>query len=72
MKMQKPTNCGTTYQMWSWLLTICVSESEPAVITTPTSDSPSETSYEMSCAAERIAPRNEYFEPEAQPPSISP
>jgi len=44
MKMQKPTNCGATYQMWSWLFTISVSESEPAVITTPTSDSPSETS----------------------------
>ena len=48
------------------------SDSEPAVIATPSSDRPSATSYEISCAAARIAPRNEYFEPDDQPPSISP
>src|SRR3954451_25337063 len=70
-KITKPTNCGTTYQMWSCLLTMSTSESEPAVIATPSSDSPSETSYEISCATDRIAPRNEYFEPLAQPPSMN-
>ena len=39
---------------------------------TPTSASPCETSYEISWAAPRIAPRNEYFEPEDQPPSMIP
>src|SRR6266480_1543445 len=72
MKMQKPTNCGTTYQMEPCLATISVSDSEPAVNTTPSSDSASDTSYEMSCAAERMAPRNEYLDPDAQPPSINP
>ena len=37
------------------LVTISVSDSEPAVNTTPRSDSPSATSYEMSWAADRIA-----------------
>src|SRR5919202_1828414 len=72
MKMMKPTNCGTTYHMPACASTICVSDSEPAVRITPRSDSPSDTSYEISCAAERIAPRNEYFEPDAQPPSTRP
>ena len=71
-KIRKPTACGTTYHMSSWLSTMSTSESEPAVIATPSSDRPRATSYEISCAAERIAPRNEYFEPEAQPPSIRP
>ena len=70
--MQKPTNCGTTYQMSPCVSTIVTIESEPAVIATPRSERPSATSYEISCAAERIAPRNEYFEPEAQPPSTRP
>ena len=72
MKMQKPTNCGITNQTPSWASTIVTSESEPAVIATPSSDRPRATSYEISCAAARIAPRNEYLEPEAQPPSTRP
>ena len=48
------------------------SDSEPAIIATPSSDMPIAISYEMSCAAERIEPRNENFEPDAQPPSTSP
>src|SRR5918911_577272 len=72
MKITKPTNCGTTYHMPPCASTICVSDSDPAVRITPSSDSPSATSYEMSCAAERIAPRNEYFDPDAQPPSTRP
>src|SRR3954453_3543155 len=71
-KMQKPTNCGTTYHMPLCASTICVSDSDPAVMITPSSDRPRATSYEISCAAERIAPRNEYFEPDAQPPSMRP
>src|SRR5215218_2754034 len=69
MKMQKPANCGTTNHMSSCDSTMLTNESEPAVITTPSSESPSDTSYEISCAAERIEPRNEYFEPDDQPPS---
>jgi hypothetical protein len=69
---RKPTNCGMKYHMPPWAWTIAVSESEPAVMITPINASPCETSYEISWAAARIAPRKEYFEPEAQPPSISP
>ena len=44
-KIRKPTACGTTYQTaWPWLSTMCTSESEPAVITTPSTLSASETS----------------------------
>jgi hypothetical protein len=49
-----------------------VRESDPVIITTPSSDRPIETSYEISWAAERIAPRKLYFEPEDQPASSSP
>ena len=55
-----------------WPVYVPVSDSVCAVKITPTSASPCETSYEMSCAAPRIAPRNEYFEPEDQPPSMIP
>ena len=44
MKMQKPTNCGTTYHMPSCASTMSTSESEPAVMATPSSDRPSATS----------------------------
>src|SRR5215212_2725449 len=71
-KIRKPTNCGTMYHMSLCDSTIWTSDSEPAVMITPSSDSPSATSYEISCAAARIAPRNEYFEPDAQPPSMRP
>src|SRR3954468_24508673 len=47
-KIAKPTNCGITYHMPDWASTICTSESEPAVRITPSSDSPSDTSYEIS------------------------
>ena len=33
---------------------------------------PIETSYDTICAADRIAPRNGYFELEAQPPMMMP
>ena len=70
--MMKPMNCGITYGRCDCALTISVSDSEPAIMITPASDRPCATSYEISCAAPRIEPRNEYFEPDAQPPSISP
>jgi hypothetical protein len=70
--MQKPTNCGTTYHMSPCASTMSTSDSEPAVMATPSSDRPSATSYEMSWAAARIAPRKEYFDPDAQPPSMRP
>src|SRR3954451_3121517 len=45
MKIKKPTSCGPTIQKCSscqW--TISVSDSEPTIITTPTSESPCATS----------------------------
>ncbi len=44
----------------------------PVIMIAPSSARPIEISYEMSWAAERIAPRKLYFEPEAQPPSSRP
>ena len=44
MKITKPTNWGTMYQMCSWPSTISVSEIEPDIITTPMSAKPSATS----------------------------
>ena len=47
-------------------------DSVPLTSTTPTSASPSTSSYETTCAPPRSAPSSEYFEPEAQPPSTTP
>src|SRR5215475_13796189 len=44
----------------------------PAVIITTTSAKPIDTSYDTICAAARIAPRNAYFEFDAQPARITP
>ena len=44
MKIRKPTNWGTMYQISSCASTIEVSESEPAIITTPSSARPIEIS----------------------------
>src|SRR3954452_24362848 len=45
MKIKKPTSCGPTIQKWSSChLTMSVIESEPTIITTPTSESPWATS----------------------------
>src|ERR671919_1319417 len=72
-KTTNPTIWGITYQTESACsATISVSESEPAMITTPSTESASETSYETNCAQVRIAPRSEYFESEAQPPTMNP
>ena len=72
MKIRNPTNCGITYQISSCASTIETSDREPAIMIAPSSARPIEISYEISCAAERIAPRKLYLEPEAQPPSSSP
>ena len=66
-------NCGTAYQTVSCCLsTISVSESVPAMITTPRTESASETSYDTICAHVRIEPSSAYFESEAQPPTMKP
>src|ERR1700733_13746859 len=44
----------------------------PEVISTTTSAKPIEISYDTICAAARIAPRNAYFEFDAQPARITP
>ena len=45
MKIRKPTNCGTNIQKCvSCHLTMSTSESEPTIMTTPTSESPWATS----------------------------
>ena len=73
MNTRKPTNWGAMNQIpfspAPCASTMSTSEIEPAVITTPSRERPIATSYEINCAAERIEPRNEYLEPDAQPPS---
>ena len=48
------------------------SESEPAMSTTPSTESASDTSYETSCAHVRIEPSRANFESDAQPPMMKP
>ncbi len=48
------------------------SDSDRAMITTPSTESASETSYETSCAQVRIEPSSEYFESDDQPPTMKP
>jgi hypothetical protein len=45
---------------------------DPTLIRTVIITRPSETSYEIICAAERMAPRNAYFELLAHPASMIP
>src|SRR4026209_636294 len=69
-KTTSPTICGAAYQTVSRCAeTISVSESDPAMITTPSTDRASATSYDTSCAQVRIEPSRAYFESEAQPPT---
>ena len=44
MKIRKPTSCGMMNQISSWAWTMSTSESEPAIMITPSSASPIETS----------------------------
>src|SRR5262245_50037242 len=55
-----------------WDITISLRFSEPTVSSTVMMTKPIETSYETIWAAERNAPRNGYFEFDAQPPMITP
>ncbi len=48
------------------------SESERPRITTPSTLSASDTSYETSCAHVRIEPSSENFDSDAQPPTMKP
>src|ERR671917_73133 len=67
----KPTSCGTTnHIVASCFATISVSDSDWPMITTPSTLSASETSYDTSCAHVRIEPSSEYFERDAQPPTM--
>ena len=52
--------------------TMSMSESDLAMITTPSTESASETSYETSWAHVRIEPSSAYFESEDQPPMMNP
>ena len=52
--------------------TMSVRFSEPAQSSTVIMTKPIETSYDTICAAERRAPRNGYFEFEAQPAMMMP
>ncbi len=73
MKITKPTICGITYQMSApCAATMSTSESDLAMITTPSTESASETSYDTSCAHVRIEPSNANFESDAQPPMMKP
>src|SRR5690606_14661998 len=56
----------------SWARTMSPRFSEPPAISTPTSAKPIAISYATICAAERMAPRNAYFEFDAQPAMITP
>src|SRR4051794_37611635 len=72
-KTSSPTNCGTQYhQVLCCSSTIVARFSVPAISTTPSTLRASETSYETSWAHVRIEPSSEYFESEAQPPTMKP
>ena len=55
-----------------WRCTISARLSERPSITTPSTLSASDTSYETSCAHVRIEPRIENFDSDAQPPTMKP
>src|SRR5688572_23490605 len=71
----KASGCCHTYQSQNqpaWLATIWLRLSVPASMTTPTGASSSGSSYEMTCAAARRPPINEYLLKLDQPAIISP
>src|SRR4051812_33099286 len=72
-KTHSPTNWGRKNQSVACCLsTMSTRFSDWPIKTTPSTESASETSYETSCAQVRIEPRIEYFESEAQPPTMKP
>ena len=71
--MTMPTNCGAANGRKSpWRCTMSTRLSERPRITTPSTVSASDTSYETSCAQVRIVPRIENFDSDAQPPTMKP
>src|SRR5215217_451086 len=72
-KMTKPIACGMkNHRVASCFETMCVSCSDWPISTTPRTLNASETSYDTSCAHVLIAPSSEYFDSEAQPPTMKP
>ena len=72
-KITRPTNCGAAKGRNSpCRCTMSVSASDRPRITTPSTLSASDTSYETSCAHVRIAPSSENFDSDAQPPTMKP
>src|SRR5690242_8490720 len=72
-KTIKPTYCGMkNHCVVSCLFTMSCRFSDWPISTTPSTESASETSYETSCAQVRIEPRIEYFDSDAQPPTMKP
>src|SRR6266536_1983115 len=72
-KITMPTNCGAAYGRKSpWRCTISERFSDRPMITTPSTLSAIDTSYETSCAQVRIVPRIENFDSDAQPPTMKP
>src|SRR2546428_3758396 len=70
-KVRRPKSWGAAYQVLAiCLLTMSTTESECAISTTPSTESASETSYDTICAHVRIAPSSEYFDSDAQPPTM--
>src|SRR5262245_344885 len=68
---QKPRNCGTMNHMCRCASTISRRLKLPASATTPISDRPMNTSYEIICTDERKPPSNAYLLCDDQPPSIT-
>jgi len=75
METKKITNMGssgTANQTVFCASTISVRFSDPTQMSTVMMTKPMDTSYETICAAERRAPRNGYFELDAQPAMMTP
>ena len=71
--MTMPTNCGAANGRNSpWRCTMSTRLSERPRMTTPSTLSASDTSYDTSCAQVRIVPRIENFDSDAQPPTMKP
>ena len=68
---QKPKNCDKMNQPSRCASTICVRLKLPAFMTTPITDRPMKTSYEIICAVERRPPSSAYLLCDDQPPSMT-
>src|SRR5437868_5418684 len=72
-KTSRPASWGMKNQIVApCLLTMSTRFSDCPIRTTPSTDRASETSYETSWAQVRIEPSSEYFDSDAQPPTIAP